>query len=123
MVGVIMKVGNQDIPQFEHLVREDGGISQFDLNRTILIECEEMISYLAYYQAGYVVVTVIPLNLNYEPHPSCMKDALTVSFTQFQLQEDPDLWRKWIVEHFEKYNRDTAPWEDVMHIEDGWVRY
>ena len=112
-----MKVGKEDIPQFEHLVREDGGISQFDLNRTILIECEEMISYLAYYQAGYVVVTVIPLNLNYEPDRACfpvrphnkegngfpvgMVEAM--SFHEDELKKDPDAWRKWIQLHFKNW--------------------
>jgi hypothetical protein len=114
-----MKVGNEDIPQFAQLL----GVERDDaISRTLLIECEEMVSYMAYYQAGYVVVTVIPLCINYEPDRACfpvrphnkeghgfpvgMVEAM--SFHIDELNKDPDAWCKWIQLHHAKWCEDIG---------------
>ncbi len=116
-----MKVGKKDIPQFMQLLGVDRNDSP---SRRLLIECEEMVTYMAYYQAGYVVVTVIPLCFNYEPDRACfpvrphnkegngfpvgMVEAM--SFHENELKEDPDAWRKWIQLHFAQWCDDIG-WE------------
>ena len=112
-------VGKEPIPQFLQLLGDE---RDDRISRTLLIECEAMISYIAYYQAGYVIVTAIPLNANYEPHRACLmppKDIDQVkaypaglveamSFTWSELDKDPDAWRRWIQSHHEKWCDDLG---------------
>ena len=115
-----MKVGKQDIPQFAQLL----GVERDDaISRTLLIECAEMISYMAYYQAGFVIVTVIPLNPHYQPHRACLIPpnrsidqvkaypaglVEAMSFDEYELQRDPDAWRRWIQLHFAQWCDDIG---------------
>ena len=115
-----MKVGKQNIPQFEQLLGKDDWAE--DLKDVILVPCEEMVTYIAHYQAGFVIVTVIPLNLHYQPHRACLippKDIDQVkaypagmveamSFDEYELQRDPDAWRRWIQLHFAQWCDDTG---------------
>ena len=109
-------VGKEPIPQFLQLLGDE---RDDRISRTLLIECEQRISYLAYYQAGYVVVTVIPLNVHYQPHPACLTDIKqgekyvvgmveAMSFTEHELQTDPDAWRRWIQLHHAKWCDDLG---------------
>ena len=69
-------VGKEPIPQFLQLLGDE---RDDRISRTLLIECEERISYLAYYQAGYVVVTVIPLNVHYQPHRRVLMPPIDIN--------------------------------------------
>tara|TARA_R100000149_G_scaffold22047_1_gene8336 strand:+ start:233 stop:625 length:393 start_codon:yes stop_codon:yes gene_type:complete len=82
------------IPQFSQLHGVDRNDSA---SRMILVEqYEPAVSYIAYYQAGWVTVTRVPLNANYEPDHKCVAVGKIMTFSEWELNQNPKCWQQWI---------------------------